>query len=112
MDKVTGRSDDMIILRGVNVFPTQIEEIVLRVPGLAPHFQLLLTREGRMDTMTVLIEADPGAPSARRTAAAAEVIAAVKDAIGVTVAAEVSDPGSLARSTGKLKRVIDHRDRT
>jgi phenylacetate-CoA ligase len=74
MEKVTGRSDDMIILRGVNVFPTQIEEIVLRVPGLAPHFQLLLTREGRMDAMTVLAEADPGAPAARREAAAAEVI--------------------------------------
>lgn len=112
MEKVTGRSDDMIILRGVNVFPTQIEDIVLRVPGLAPHFQLLLTRQGRMDEMTVLVEADPGAPPARREAAAAEVIAAVKNAIGVTVGAEVTDPGSLARSTGKLKRVIDHREQS
>ena len=111
MEKVTGRSDDMIILRGVNVFPTQIEEIVLRVPGLAPHFQLLLTREGRMDTMTVLAEADPAAPADRRVAAAAEVIAAVKDAVGVTVGAEITDPGSLARSTGKLKRVIDRREK-
>jgi phenylacetate-CoA ligase len=85
---------------------------VLRVPGLAPHFQLLLIREGRMDTMTVLIEADPGAPGARRAVAAAEVVAAVKDAVGVTVAAEVSDPGSLARSTGKLKLVIGHRARS
>jgi phenylacetate-CoA ligase len=111
MEKVTGRSDDMIILRGVNVFPTQIEEIVLRVPGLAPHFQLLLTREGRMDTMTVLAEADPAAPADRRAAAAAEVIAAVKDTVGVTVGAEITDPGSLARSTGKLKRVIDRREK-
>jgi phenylacetate-CoA ligase len=99
----------MIILRGVNVFPTQIEELVLGVPGLAPHFQRLLTREGRMDKMTVLIEADPGAPAARWKAAAAEIVAAVKDTVGVTVAAEVSDPGSLARSTGKLQRVIDRR---
>jgi phenylacetate-CoA ligase len=111
MEKVTGRSDDMIILRGVNVFPTQIEEIVLRVPGLAPHFQLLLTREGRMDTMTVLAEADPAAPADRRVAAAAEVIAAVKDVVGVTVGAEITDPGSLARSTGKLRRVIDRREK-
>ena len=112
MEKITGRSDDMIILRGVNVFPTQIEEIVLRVPGLAPHFQLLLTREGRMDKLTVLAEADPGAPAERRAAAAAEVIAAVKDTVGVTVAAEITDPGSLARSTGKLQRVIDRREKS
>jgi phenylacetate-CoA ligase len=111
IEKVTGRSDDMIILRGVNLFPTQIEEIVLRVPGLAPHFQLLLTREGRMDTMTVLAEADPAAPADRRVAAAAEVIAAVKDTVGVTVGAEIIDPGSLARSTGKLRRVIDRREK-
>ncbi|MBO0802734.1 MAG: phenylacetate--CoA ligase [Nocardiopsaceae bacterium] len=110
MEKVTGRSDDMIILRGVNVFPTQIEDVVLRVPGLAPHFQLLLAREGRMDTMTVLVEADPGAPAARGREAAAEVVAAVKDAVGVTVAVEVTGPGSLARSEGKLSRVIDRRE--
>jgi phenylacetate-CoA ligase len=57
MEKVTGRSDDMVILRGVNLFPTQIEEIVLRTPGVAPHFQLRLTREGRLDALTVRAEA-------------------------------------------------------
>jgi len=113
MERVTGRSDDMIILRGVNVFPTQIEEIVLRVPGLAPHFQLLLTRPERMDELTVLVEASPGsavsAESGARAAAAAAIVRAVKDNIGVTVGASVVDPGSLERSTGKLRRVIDQR---
>ena len=68
MEKVTGRCDDMIILRGVNVFPSQIEEIVLRTPGVAPHFQLELTRRGRMDHLTVRAEARPDAaadPAAR-----------------------------------------------
>jgi phenylacetate-CoA ligase len=109
MERVTGRSDDMIIVRGVNVFPTQIEEIVLRVPGLAPHFQLLLTRPERMDELTVLVEAAPGASPGARAEAAAAIVRVVKDSIGVTVDASVVDPGSLERSTGKLRRVIDKR---
>ena len=112
MEKVTGRSDDMIILRGVNVFPTQVEEIVLRTAGLAPHFQLLLTRQDRMDQMTVLAEAAPGRSAAQRAEAAAQVTRAVKDGVGVTVAVEVVEPGSLERSTGKLRRVIDRRAAT
>jgi phenylacetate-CoA ligase len=107
--KITGRSDDMIILRGVNIFPTQIEEVVLGTAGLTPHFQLLLTRPGRMDELTVLTEAAPGADAALRQAAAAAVVRAVRDRIGVTVDAQVLDPGSLERSTGKLRRVIDRR---
>jgi phenylacetate-CoA ligase len=109
MEKVTGRSDDMIILRGVNLFPTQIEEIVLRTAGLAPHFQLLLTRQDRMDHLTVLAEAAPASSAAQRDQAAAQVVRAVKDGIGVTVAVQVAEPGSLERSTGKLRRVIDRR---
>ncbi len=109
IEKITGRSDDMIIVRGVNVFPTQIEEIVLRTAGLTPHFQLLLTRPGRLDELTVLAEAAPGLDSGGRAAAAAAVVRAVGDSIGVTVGARVLDPGSLERSTGKLKRVIDKR---
>jgi phenylacetate-CoA ligase len=109
MERITGRSDDMIIVRGVNVFPTQIEQIVLGVPGLAPHFQLLLTRPDRMDEMTVLVEAAPGASAAARKEAGAAVVRAVKDSVGVTVGAEVADPGSLERSTGKMRRVIDKR---
>ena len=110
MDKVTGRSDDMIILRGVNLFPTQIEEIVLGVPGLAPHFQLRLTRRDRMDHLTVLVEALADTTPDRRSAAAREIAARVKDGVGVSVGVEIVDPEALERSLGKLRRVIDQRD--
>ncbi|MEU8925929.1 phenylacetate--CoA ligase PaaK [Kitasatospora sp. NPDC048545] len=109
MEKVTGRSDDMIILRGVNVFPTQIEEILLRTPGVAPHFQLRLTREGRLDRMTVRVEARPDAPAEQRDAAREAIVRAVKDGVGVTVAVEVVEPYTLERSVGKIKRVMDQR---
>ncbi|MFH8788464.1 phenylacetate--CoA ligase PaaK [Streptomyces roseoverticillatus] len=109
MERITGRSDDLIILRGVNLFPGQIEEIVLRTPGLAPHFQLRLTREGRMDHLTVRAEARPEATPEQRVAAAGEVARRVKDGVGVTVAVEVVDGGTLERSVGKLKRVVDER---
>ncbi|GHF07884.1 phenylacetate-coenzyme A ligase [Amycolatopsis deserti] len=109
MDKVTGRSDDMIILRGVNVFPTQIEEIVLATEGLAPHFQLKLTKKDRMDHLTVLVEARHDTPEDRRRGAAAEIAARVKDGVGVSVGVEVLDPDTLERSMGKLRRVIDQR---
>ncbi|WP_113700896.1 phenylacetate--CoA ligase PaaK [Nonomuraea lactucae] len=111
MEKVTGRTDDMIILRGVNVFPTQIEEIVLRTPGLSPHFQVRLTRPGRLDVMTVRVEARPGfEPREGRERAAAALRGAVKDTVGVSVEVEVVDPETLERSVGKLKRVVDERD--
>ncbi|WP_129664935.1 phenylacetate--CoA ligase PaaK [Phytoactinopolyspora endophytica] len=110
MEKVTGRSDDMIILRGVNLFPTQIEEIVLRTDGLAPHFQLRLTRRHRMDHLTVQVEAEPDASSERRIVAAAHVVSAVKDGIGVSVEVDVVDPDTLERSMGKLRRIKDLRD--
>ncbi|WP_435122995.1 phenylacetate--CoA ligase PaaK [Amycolatopsis thermoflava] len=109
MDKVTGRSDDMIILRGVNVFPTQIEEIVLATEGLAPHFQLKLTKKDRMDHLTVLVEARHDTPADRRSGAAAEIAARVKDGVGISVGVEVLDPDTLERSMGKLRRVIDQR---
>lgn len=109
MEKVTGRSDDMIILRGVNLFPTQIEEIVLRTPGVAPHFQLRLTREGRMDALTVRAEAREGVSPEQREAAARGIAAAVKDGIGVSVGVEVVDPETLERSVGKIKRIVDLR---
>ncbi|MBE1585909.1 phenylacetate--CoA ligase PaaK [Nonomuraea angiospora] len=108
MEKVTGRTDDMIVLRGVNVFPTQIEEQVLRVEGLSPHFQLHLTRPGRLDVMTVRVEARPGL--AARGEAGEALRRAVKDTVGVSVEVEVVDPETLERSVGKLKRVIDKRD--
>ncbi|QJS13527.1 phenylacetate--CoA ligase [Streptomyces argyrophyllae] len=111
MEKITGRSDDMVILRGVNLFPTQIEEIVLRTPGVAPHFQLRLTREGRMDALTVRAEARPDAPPEVREAAARAIGAAVKDGIGVSVGVEIVEPESLERSVGKIRRIVDLRTR-
>ncbi|MGW6399896.1 phenylacetate--CoA ligase PaaK [Streptomyces sp. NPDC055134] len=111
MEKVTGRSDDMVILRGVNLFPTQVEEIVLRTPGVAPHFQLRLTRAGRMDALTVRAEARADATAAERDAAARTIATGVKDGIGVSVTVEVVDPETLERSVGKIKRIVDLRGR-
>ncbi|HJP73121.1 MAG TPA: phenylacetate--CoA ligase PaaK [Pseudonocardiaceae bacterium] len=109
MAKVTGRSDDMIILRGVNLFPTQIEEIVLRTEGLAPHFQLVLSKKDRMDELTVQVEARPDTTAQRRIDAARELAGAVKDGVGVSVGVDVVDPDTLQRSVGKLQRVVDRR---
>jgi phenylacetate-CoA ligase len=111
MEKVTGRTDDMIILRGVNLFPTQIEEIVLRTPGLSPHFRLVLSTAGRLDRLTVEVEARPDCTRERREPAAAEVARAVKDTVGVSVDVAVVDPDSLPRSVGKLQRLLDNRTR-
>ncbi|MEW1629832.1 phenylacetate--CoA ligase PaaK [Streptomyces sp. NPDC089173] len=110
MEKVTGRSDDMVILRGVNLFPTQIEEIVLRTPAVAPHFQLLLTRQGRLDALTVRAEARADATAAEREKAAVAIAAAVKDGVGVSVAVEIVEPESLERSVGKIRRIVDLRE--
>jgi phenylacetate-CoA ligase len=109
MTKITGRTDDMIILRGVNLFPTQIEEIVLRTPGLSPHFGLVLSSRGRMDHLTVQVEARPDCPAGRRAPAAAEVEQGVKDTIGSSVEVVVVDPDTLPRSMGKLQRLQDRR---
>jgi phenylacetate-CoA ligase len=111
MEKVTGRSDDMIILRGVNVFPSQIEEIVLRTPGVAPHFQLELTKRGRMDSLLVRAEARPDAGSdpRAREAAARTIAHGVKEGVGVTVDVVIQDPDTLERSAGKLQRLKDLR---
>ncbi|WP_138904339.1 phenylacetate--CoA ligase PaaK [Streptomyces albidochromogenes] len=111
MEKVTGRSDDMVIVRGVNLFPTQVEEIVLRTPGVAPHFQLRLTREGRMDRLTVRAEARPEATGDQRAAAATVIAAAVKEGVGVTAGVDIVDPGTLERSVGKLRRIEDLREK-
>ncbi len=110
MAKVTGRSDDMIILRGVNVFPTQIEEILLRVPAVAPHFLLRLTRRGRLDHMTVRVEARPDAGPGQREEAVGAIVRGVKDGVGVSVDVEVVDPYTLERSVGKIRRIEDLRE--
>jgi phenylacetate-CoA ligase len=111
MERVTGRSDDMIVLRGVNVFPTQIEEILLRVPGLAPHFQLVLTSQDHHDELTVHAEARDGVTAGQRSAAADTLIAQVRDNIGVRVQVGVADPGTIERSAGKMRRVVDERQK-
>lgn len=109
MQKIIARNDDMIILRGVNLFPSQIEEIALTIPGLSPHFTLELTRVGRMDCLTVHIEPALGSSAKEGDAAAAELIKLVKIRVGTTVTVQLAAPGSLERSGGKLKRVYDHR---
>ncbi|MEL6207802.1 MAG: phenylacetate--CoA ligase PaaK [Pseudomonadota bacterium] len=112
MDKITGRSDDMIILRGVNVFPTQVEEQVLATVGIAPHFQIELHTEGRMDAMRIHVEALPDAAGDTARAAAAGVLRGkVKDVVGVTADVVVSDPGEVERSQGKARRVVDNRQK-
>ncbi|WP_412564481.1 phenylacetate--CoA ligase PaaK [Thalassobius sp. MITS945101] len=109
MEKVTGRSDDMIILRGVNVFPTQIEEQLMEVPALAPHFQIELTRPDRMDLMTVHVELAEGPSADARDAAAKSLSGKVKSNVGISVKVNVTDPGQVARSEGKAVRIVDNR---
>ena len=110
MEKVTGRSDDMIILRGVNVFPSQIEEQLLRCDGLAPHYQIELSRPDRLDEMKILVEARPGHTDAGERAAQAKLLAHhVKSVVGVTIKVDVADPGGVERSLGKAKRIVDNR---
>ncbi|MDX3194059.1 phenylacetate--CoA ligase [Streptomyces sp. MN03-5084-2B] len=111
MAKVTGRTDDLIILRGVNVFPTQIEEIVLRTDGLSPHFQLVRSTRGRLDHLTVRVEARHDASGDDRSRAASELVTGVKDGVGVTVSVDVVDPDTLERSMGKMRRIVDQRDK-
>ncbi|WP_427887566.1 phenylacetate--CoA ligase PaaK [Kribbella sp. GL6] len=107
MEKITGRTDDMMIVRGVNVFPTQIEEQILLVPGLTPHYLCVLTRPGRLDELTVQVEATPNLTD--RPTAAAALARRIKDRVGVTAAVEVVAPHALERSLGKAKRIRDDR---
>jgi phenylacetate-CoA ligase len=110
MEKITGRSDDMMIVRGVNVFPSQVEEQILKVKGLAPHYQIVLTRSERLDEMEVLVEAAPASAGVdARAASAAELAHHIKGVIGVTAAITVADLGGVERSQGKARRVIDKR---
>jgi phenylacetate-CoA ligase len=111
MEKVTGRSDDMMIIRGVNVFPSQIEELILKRAELAPHYQCVLTREGPMDDLKVLIETKPGVSpeSLEARAAAKQLQHEIKVYIGSSVAIELKPEGGVERSQGKAKRVVDLR---
>ncbi|WP_144629118.1 phenylacetate--CoA ligase PaaK [Arthrobacter woluwensis] len=109
IEKITGRTDDMIILRGVNLFPTQIEELILHTPELSPHFQCHLSRRGMLDELTVRVEQRDGVTAAAAHAAAMTLKRLVKSKIGVTVAVDVVIPGSMERSNGKMRRIIDSR---
>lgn len=110
MEKITGRTDDMIILRGVNIFPTQIEEQLLRCSGLSPHFQIELTRDNRLDVMTIHVESTIEANTEnKRQASATELSSHIKNVIGVSTRIKVSEPGNVERSSGKAQRVVDNR---
>ena len=105
IERVTGRSDDMLIVRGVNVFPSQIEAEVLRVDGLSPHFQIEVDRSANLAALTVRVERDP---AGRRTPEdlAAALSAHIKANIGVTAQVAVAEPGTVPRSAGKAQRVV------
>ncbi|MCC2674360.1 MAG: paaK [Ramlibacter sp.] len=111
MEKITGRSDDMMIVRGVNVFPTQIEELILKQPQLAPHYQCILTREGPLDCLTVAVEAGAGLSHDHgEVQGAAERLAhEIKAYIGTSARIELRPAGAIERSMGKAKRVVDQR---
>ena len=109
IEKITGRSDDMLIVRGVNVFPTQIEEQLLRIVELAPHYEIVLTRPGRLDQMTVRVESRGHLTDEVRDGVGRQLADLIKENVGVTVSCEVAHPGALARSEGKARHVIDQR---
>src|SRR5450432_3137053 len=109
MAKISGRSDDMLIVRGVNVFPSQIEELILHCKGLAPHYEIELTRTNRLDEMLIVVEARPELGDSERQAAALLLAAKLKDNIGISADIRVAASGSLARSAGKASRVKDRR---
>jgi phenylacetate-CoA ligase len=110
LEKIVGRSDDMMIVRGVNVFPTQIEELILADQRLAPHFLIELSRPTRLDQMTIRVEARPeAADSSSRAAASHDLSVRIKEVIGLTAAVETVEPGKVERSPGKARRVIDLR---
>ena len=112
IEKITGRCDDMLIIRGVNVFPTQIEELILKDAALAPHYQLEISRPKTLDEMTVLVERSPATNSVRGDAAGAHLAHLIKSLIGVTAEVRVTAPGGVERSQGKAKRIVDKRAKT
>ena len=109
IEKITGRSDDMIIVRGVNLFPTQIEELILATPELSPHFQCVLQRDGHLDAMSVVVERRAAATAEAASEAGRHLERLVKNSIGVSVAVRVVEPASIERSVGKMRRIVDER---
>jgi phenylacetate-CoA ligase len=111
MGRITGRSDDMLIIRGVNVFPSQIEELILRQPELSAQYLIEVIRDGHLDALMVRVELAPGrAIDATVSAAAAETLRRnVKAYVGISVDVRICEPNELPRSTGKARRVVDRR---
>ncbi len=109
--RVTGRDDDMLIIRGVNVFPSQIEAVLVGLPGIAPHYQIVLTREGTLDAVALEVEMAPGTDPAGRGKIAADVAHQIKSRIGVTCTVEIKSAGEVPRSQGKAVRVKDLRNK-
>jgi phenylacetate-CoA ligase len=108
LGKIVGRSDDMLIVRGVNLFPTQIEELILAEPAFAPHFRLEITRPARLDEVALYVEMRASDdPTARE--ACKRLQARMKDLIGLTASVEAAAPGTIERSAGKIRRVFDRR---
>jgi phenylacetate-CoA ligase len=110
MEKITGRSDEMLIIRGVNLFPTQIEELILEDERLSPHYILELRKEGPLDALEVRVEARlDAANQATRAASAAALSGKIKNRIGISGAVTVTEPGEVERSAGKARRIRDLR---
>ncbi len=112
MEKITGRSDDMMIIRGVNVFPTQIEELVLKDKRLAPHYQLELYKQGNLDCLRANIEISPNSGTTIEESGdhiAGTLKKAVKDHVGISIDIVLHEPGGVVRSEGKAQRVVDKR---
>jgi len=109
MDRVTGRSDDMLIIRGVNIFPRQIEELILSEPGLAPHYTIDVRRNGALDALTVTCEAAPGSSAAAQERARDTLHTRMKSRYGLTAEIAIAPAGTLQRWEGKARRVTDHR---
>ena len=107
--RVTGRDDDMMIIRGVNVYPSQVEAVLLGLPGLSPHYQIVLTREGALDAMTIEIEISHEAGASDRERRSSEIKHHMKSMIGLTCEVAVKAPGEMPRSQGKAVRVKDLR---
>ncbi len=109
MAKISGRSDDMLIIRGVNVFPSQIEELILRCAGLAPHYEIEITRPNRLDEIRIVVEARAWLGDEAKAAEAALLAAKLKDHIGISAQIHIAACGSLPRSAGKAVHVRDRR---
>jgi phenylacetate-CoA ligase len=109
MDKITGRSDDMLIIRGVNVFPTQIEELICKDSALAPHYELVVSRDGHLDSLAVRVEVNPDTHPSEWDRHAKMLQHSIKSRVGISTAVELVEQGGVARSIGKAKRVRDLR---